>query len=28
MAFVPHVLAVQRGTTVELLNSDSDGHKV
>ncbi len=28
MAFVPHVVAVQQGTTVEFLNSDSVGHNV
>jgi len=28
MAFVPHVVAVQHGTTVEFLNSDSVGHNV
>jgi plastocyanin len=28
MAFLPHVLAVQQGTTVEFLNSDPVGHNV
>jgi len=28
MAFVPHVVAAQQGTTVEFLNSDSVGHNV
>jgi plastocyanin len=28
MAFIPHVIAVQQGTTVEFLNSDSVGHNV
>jgi plastocyanin len=28
MAFIPHVAAVQQGTTVEFLNSDSVGHNV
>jgi plastocyanin len=28
MAFVPHVVAIQQGTTVEFLNSDSVGHNV
>ena len=28
MAFVPHVVAVQQGSTVEFLNSDSVGHNV
>ncbi len=28
MAFIPHVLVVQKGTTVEFLNSDSVGHNV
>ena len=28
MAFVPHVVVVQQGTTVEFLNSDSVGHNV
>lgn len=28
MAFVPHVVAVQQGTTVEFLNSDPIGHNV
>jgi len=28
MAFVPHVVAVQQGTTVEFVNSDSVGHNV
>jgi plastocyanin len=28
MTFVPHVVAVQQGTTVEFLNSDSVGHNV
>lgn len=28
MAFIPHVTAVQQGTTVEFLNSDSVGHNV
>lgn len=28
MKFVPHVMAVQQGTTVEFLNSDSVGHNV
>ncbi len=28
MAFLPHVVAVQQGTTVEFLNSDSVGHNV
>ena len=28
MTFVPHVLVVQQGTTVEFLNSDSVGHNV
>jgi plastocyanin len=28
MAFLPHVIAVQQGTTVEFLNSDSVGHNV
>ena len=28
MAFVPHVIAVQQGTTVEFLNSDPVGHNV
>lgn len=28
MAFVPHVVAVQQGTTVEFLNSDAVGHNV
>ena len=28
MAFVPHVVAVQQGTTVEFLNSDPVGHNV
>src|SRR6202171_4825316 len=28
MAFIPHVVAVQQGTTVEFLNSDSVGHNV
>src|SRR5437667_5582422 len=28
MAFMPHVVAVQQGTTVEFLNSDSVGHNV
>ena len=28
MAFLPHVMAVQQGTTVEFLNSDPVGHNV
>jgi len=28
MSFLPHVVAVQQGTTVEFLNSDSVGHNV
>ena len=28
MTFVPHVIVVQQGTTVEFLNSDSVGHNV
>ncbi|PYT82135.1 MAG: hypothetical protein DMG40_07475 [Acidobacteria bacterium] len=28
MAFIPHVAAVQQGTTVEFLNSDAVGHNV
>lgn len=28
MSFIPHVVAVQQGTTVEFLNSDSVGHNV
>ena len=28
MAFVPHVIAVQQGTTVDFLNSDPVGHNV
>jgi plastocyanin len=28
MAFIPHLVAVQQGTTVEFLNSDSVGHNV
>jgi len=28
MAFIPHVIAVQQGTTVEFLNSDPVGHNV
>jgi plastocyanin len=28
MAFIPHVVAAQQGTTVEFLNSDSVGHNV
>ena len=28
MTFIPHVVAVQQGTTVEFLNSDSVGHNV
>jgi plastocyanin len=28
MMFVPHVMAVQQGTTVEFLNSDAVGHNV
>jgi plastocyanin len=28
MAFVPHVVTVQQGTTVEFLNSDAVGHNV
>src|SRR6516164_10864362 len=28
MSFVPHVVAVQQGTTVEFLNSDPVGHNV
>ena len=28
MAFVPHVVAIQQGTTVEFLNSDPVGHNV
>ena len=28
MAFIPHVVAVQQGTTVEFLNSDAVGHNV
>lgn len=28
MTFVPHVLVVQKGTTVEFLNSDAVGHNV
>ena len=28
MAFIPHVVAVQQGATVEFLNSDSVGHNV
>jgi plastocyanin len=28
MAFIPHVVVVQQGTTVEFLNSDSVGHNV
>jgi plastocyanin len=28
MAFIPHVVAVQQGTIVEFLNSDSVGHNV
>jgi plastocyanin len=28
MAFAPHVVAVQQGTTVDFLNSDSVGHNV
>jgi plastocyanin len=28
MTFVPHVIAVQRGTTVDFLNSDPVGHNV
>jgi plastocyanin len=28
MAFVPHVVAVQQGTTVDFLNSDAIGHNV
>ena len=28
MAFIPHVVAVQQGTTVEFLNSDPVGHNV
>lgn len=28
MAFIPHVIAVQEGTTVEFLNSDPVGHNV
>lgn len=28
MAFIPHVVAVQQGTTVEFLNSDTVGHNV
>lgn len=28
MAFIPHVLVVQKGTTVEFLNSDPVGHNV
>src|SRR5437588_12245895 len=28
MAFLPHVVAVQQGTTVEFLNSDPVGHNV
>jgi len=28
MAFVPHVVAVQKGTTVDFLNSDPVGHNV
>jgi plastocyanin len=28
MAFIPHVVAVQQGTTVDFLNSDAVGHNV
>jgi plastocyanin len=28
LTFIPHVLAVQKGTTVDFLNSDSVGHNV
>jgi plastocyanin len=28
MAFIPHVVAVQQGTTVDFLNSDTVGHNV
>ena len=28
MAFIPHVVAVQQGTTVDFLNSDPVGHNV
>jgi plastocyanin len=28
MAFIPHVVALQQGTTVEFLNSDAVGHNV
>jgi len=28
MSFIPHVVAVQQGTTVEFLNSDAVGHNV
>ena len=28
MAFIPHIVAVQQGTTVEFLNSDPVGHNV
>src|SRR5215467_16210213 len=28
MAFIPHVVVVQQGTTVEFLNSDPVGHNV
>jgi plastocyanin len=28
MSFIPHVVAVQQGTTVDFLNSDSVGHNV
>ncbi len=28
LAFIPHVLAIQKGTTVEFLNNDNDKHNV
>jgi plastocyanin len=28
LAFIPHVLAIQKGTTVEFLNNDNDNHNV
>src|SRR5437870_11315827 len=28
MAFLPHVVAVQQGTTIEFMNSDPAGHNV